>query len=94
MNNVISCVCHNCGNEFAIGIPDLLPQNQSARIGDLLWCGSCGGDDYDCYWGMFLAGTSSDSVSSVVRIWTEWAKPYQAVSSRSNAAQSNPSKLQ
>ena len=85
MNNCIFCECLNCGNVFPIAVPDLVELEENDVIGEMVWCGVCDSHDYECSWGVFTAGTSSDKVSEVLRIWTEWAASY-----RSNRASNTP----
>lgn len=76
MNNCFVCECLSCGSSFVIGVPDLLDVDGSEIIGDLVWCGCCDEHSYDCYWGVFYAGKSTDEVRDVLRIWREWAEGY------------------
>ncbi|MEZ6098128.1 MAG: hypothetical protein R3E01_04080 [Pirellulaceae bacterium] len=62
MNNIICCVCLECGSEFAITIADLLAEDQDEAIGNLAWCGTCDGHHYACFWGTLVAGSSSDRI--------------------------------
>ena len=73
MNNCICCECVDCGNEFVLPIPDLLEEDADAIIGELYWCGECDGHSYECAWGFFPAGHSTDRIVDVLRIWEEWA---------------------
>ena len=77
MNNCIYCQCLECGNEFSIGVPDLLEEDQESIIGEFVWCGVCDSHCYECYWGMFAAGSSSDKIADVLRIWSDWANSYR-----------------
>lgn len=77
MNNCIFCECVDCGNVFSIPVPDLLEVHENEIIGELVWCGVCDSHSYECSWGMFAAGTSLDKVSSVLRIWIDWATSYR-----------------
>jgi hypothetical protein len=77
MNNIISCECLDCGNQFVIGVPDLLDVDQDAVIGDIAWCGTCDGHRYQCHWGLFVAGDSSDTIRNVLSIWRDWADSYR-----------------
>ena len=73
MNTSIWCECLDCGNEFALPVPDLLEEDADAIIGDMFWCGACDGHRYVCAWGLFPAGPSTDRIRDVLRIWEEWA---------------------
>lgn len=84
MNNCIWCHCVQCGNEFHLPVPNLLDDEDNATIGDMYWCGVCDSHDYECFWGMFAAGTSTDKIGDVLRIWTEWASSYSAIRSQQN----------
>lgn len=77
MNNCLVCECLHCGRRFVIGVPDLLDVDGSEIIGDLVWCGYCDEHRYECYWGAFHAGNSSDKVDDVLRIWKRWADGYR-----------------
>ena len=76
MNNCICCECLDCGNEFALPVPDLLEEEPDAIIGEMVWCGICDSHRYECSWGMFDAGCSSDKIAQVLRIWNDWASSY------------------
>lgn len=73
MNNCICCDCLDCGNEFVLPVPELLEEEPDAIIGEMFWCGACEGDSYECAWGLFQAGASTDRIGDVLRIWKEWA---------------------
>ena len=79
MNNVICCQCLDCANEFTVGVPDLLDQDQDAVIGDIVWCGVCDGHHYECFWGIVSAGDSADPIRQVLAVWTEWANGHCTV---------------
>ena len=78
MNNTFSFLCLDCSNEFYVGVPDLLESQQQVVIGDLFWCGRCKGHRYECYWGLFYAGSSADTVGDILKIWKNWASSYGA----------------
>ena len=77
MNNRIFCQCLECGNDFSVPVPDLLPEDQNAIIGEIVWCGICDSHSYHCSWGMFAAGSSSDKIADVLRTWTDWANSHR-----------------
>lgn len=77
MNNTIFCQCLECGNEFDLPVPNLLDENPDDVIGELFWCGTCDSHNYDCFWGLFAAGHSSDKLGEVLRIWCDWASSYR-----------------
>ena len=77
MNNIICCECLDCGNEFIIGVSELLEADQEAFIGESVWCGVGDSHRYDCYWGLFVAGHSSNTIADVLRIWAEWADSHR-----------------
>ena len=79
MNNTIYCDCLECGNEFWIGVPDLLDESEDAVIGDIVWCGVCDSHRYECSWGLFFAGDSTNTIRDVLGIWTDWANSYRTV---------------
>ena len=79
MNNTIYCDCLDCGNEFWIGVPDLLDESEDAVIGDIVWCGVCDSHRYECSWGLFFAGDSTNAIRDVLGIWTDWANSYRTV---------------
>lgn len=72
MNNCFCCECLDCGNEFVLSVPDLLEEDADAIIGDMFWCGACDGHSYECAWGLFPAGVSTDRIGDVLHIWEEW----------------------
>ena len=76
MNNTIGCECLDCGNEFTIGVPDLLDEDQNTVIGEIVWCGVCDSHRYYCYWGLFPAGLSTERIKDVLQLWREWAESY------------------
>ena len=78
MNNRIYCQCIDCGNEFSVPVHSLLDEDQATSIGELVWCGNCDSHRYECSWGIFPAGSSSDTVADVLRLWSNWAKSHRA----------------
>ena len=72
VNNYFWCECLDCGNEFALPVSNLLEVDSDVIIGDQFWCGVCDGHRYECTWGMFPAGLSTDRIEDVLRIWREW----------------------
>ena len=91
MNNTIFCQCLDCENEFTVGVPDLLDEDQDAVIGDIVWCGVCDGHRYECFWGMFFAGNSTDTIRHVLTVWIEWANSHRSTPAQKPHSQEHES---